>query len=309
MRKFCKEISLAFVNPELAKEWDYEKKHPLTPEDVFSSGRKKVWWKCNKCKQSYESKIDNRSKGSGCPYCAGRKVYGGNSLATLNPEASMEWHPTKNGELTPSNVILKSTKEAYWICKEGHEYKCRIIDKAFRNRNCLVCHSLGTKDKALAKEWHPTKNGKLTPFDFKPFTNKRVWWLCSRCGKEYIAKISHRVLGTGCFRCNRVELKDGTICDSLTEAYYYLKLKEQKVEFKCQVEIGLGRHSCDFYIPNLNKYVEVTGYSKQWKHWEKYNKNILKKKKHITKELKADFELVQLKLTLKQKRYVKGKSV
>ena len=31
----------------------------------------------------------------------------------------------------------------------------------------------------LVKEWHPTKNGDLTPNDFTHATRKKVWWLCT----------------------------------------------------------------------------------------------------------------------------------
>ena len=30
----------------------------------------------------------------------------------------------------------------------------------------------------LVKEWHPTKNGDLTPHDFTHATRRKVWWLC-----------------------------------------------------------------------------------------------------------------------------------
>ena len=40
--------------------------------------------------------------GTGCPYCAGRRVLPGfNDLATLFPQVAAQWHPTLNGPLTP----------------------------------------------------------------------------------------------------------------------------------------------------------------------------------------------------------------
>ena len=30
----------------------------------------------------------------------------------------------------------------------------------------------------LVNEWHPTKNGELTPDDFTHATRRKVWWLC-----------------------------------------------------------------------------------------------------------------------------------
>jgi len=43
----------------------------------------------------------------------------------------------------------------------------------------------------LVKEWHPTKNGDLTPDDFTHATRKKVWWLCSK-GHSYDKTINHR---------------------------------------------------------------------------------------------------------------------
>ncbi|MDP6049225.1 MAG: zinc-ribbon domain-containing protein [Candidatus Bathyarchaeota archaeon] len=49
----------------------------------------------------------------------------------------------------------------------------------------------------LAKEWHPTRNGNLTPEQVTPRNNRKVWWRCSR-GHEWDAKIQSRTRGTGC---------------------------------------------------------------------------------------------------------------
>ena len=36
---------------------------------------------------------------------------------------------------------------------------------------------LGNRHPELAKEWHPTKNGDLTPFDVTYGKNQTAWWL------------------------------------------------------------------------------------------------------------------------------------
>jgi hypothetical protein len=55
---------------------------------------------------------------------------------------------------------------------------------------------------ALAKEWHPTKNGTLTSKDVTPNSNKKVWWLCSKNkNHEWDAKIQNRNNGSGCPYC------------------------------------------------------------------------------------------------------------
>ena len=36
------------INPELAKEWNYDRNGNLKPEDVTANNGKRVWWICNK---------------------------------------------------------------------------------------------------------------------------------------------------------------------------------------------------------------------------------------------------------------------
>lgn len=50
-----------------------------------------------------------RSEGSGCPYCAGRKVLPGfNDLETLYPDVAAQWHREKNGPLSARDVYTGS---------------------------------------------------------------------------------------------------------------------------------------------------------------------------------------------------------
>ena len=63
---------LQTVNPTLAKEWNYEKNHGLTPMDVLPKSNKRVWWKCSQGHE-WETVISNRTRGHGCPECAKQK--------------------------------------------------------------------------------------------------------------------------------------------------------------------------------------------------------------------------------------------
>ena len=44
-----------------------------------------------------------------------------NSLSFKNPKLASEWHPTKNGNLTPSDVTLASPKKVWWKCSKGND--------------------------------------------------------------------------------------------------------------------------------------------------------------------------------------------
>jgi hypothetical protein len=111
MKKLSKELSLAYLYPELSKEWDYEKNYPLRPEDVFAHSGQKAGWICIKGHR-YDSVIAGRSGcGHGCPYCYGLKICKDNCLATLRPDLAKEWDYEKNYPLTPEDVSANSHKK------------------------------------------------------------------------------------------------------------------------------------------------------------------------------------------------------
>jgi very-short-patch-repair endonuclease len=59
---------LETLNPDLEKEWNYEKNNGLRPDQFTCSSNKKVWWKCEKGHE-WKANIYNRSNGHNCPYC------------------------------------------------------------------------------------------------------------------------------------------------------------------------------------------------------------------------------------------------
>lgn len=316
-QRVCHDNCLAIVNPELAKEWDYENNYPLTPEDVTGCSHIMAKWICN-IGHKWEVSISARDSGNNCPYCSGRYACYDNCLATINPELAKEWDYEKNGKLTPYDVTPGSSKKVYWVCSKNGNHRW-MATVASRNSGigCPYCSGRMVTDKnrlsiinpTLAGEWHPTKNGKLTPYDVTVSSGKKVWWKCKN-GHEWLARICSRNNGNGCPYCNKIELKDGTVCDSNQEAYYcQTELIDKKIKFQPHVKIGPGKCICDFYIPSTNTYIETTGFDKKYCRWKSYYKNLLRKKRYVTKTLGANFLFVQLKLTSKQIRYVRENSI
>jgi len=67
--KVVRSNSLAYLNPELSKEWNFEL-NSKTPDAYPINSGKKVWWKCrNDPEHQWKSIISNRTNGSNCPYC------------------------------------------------------------------------------------------------------------------------------------------------------------------------------------------------------------------------------------------------
>ena len=137
-----------------------------------------------------------------------------NSLYNLFPEAAKEWHPTKNGHLTPDLFHKGSEFRAWWKCtKCGYEWQTSIKQRTREKATgCPACSNQilvpGVNDLAsthpfLAKEWHPTKNGDLTPQQIISGMSKKFWWKCSECGHEWAATITHRKFShSGCPKCS-----------------------------------------------------------------------------------------------------------
>ena len=192
--------------PDLVKEWHPTKNGKLTAFNVSFGCNEKIWWICTHGHE-WETRINHRSQGSGCPYCSGRKASPDRNFSVQFPDLTKEWHPTKNGELTAFNVLSGSHKKVWWLCKKGHEWETSIHHRA-NGTACPFCagnkvspeSSLATKFPGIANEWNTNKNGKLTPFNFTSGSHKKVWWLCSN-KHEWKATIKSRTEGNGCPYC------------------------------------------------------------------------------------------------------------
>lgn len=147
------EDSLFAKYPKLAAEWHPTKNGALTPERATRGSSKKIWWICANGHE-WEASIRSRALyGHGCPYCSGRNpVVGENDLATVYPEIAAQWHPTKNGELTPEMVTKSSGKKIWWVCERGHEWQTTINCRTSGGSGCPRCHLLRRYPKKNKKQ-------------------------------------------------------------------------------------------------------------------------------------------------------------
>lgn len=142
---------------------------------------------------------------------------------------------------------------------------------------------------------------------------------CKICNTEFKQRAGVHLGGGGCSNCRGVILKDGTLCDSMIEAFCYLKYREQGVNFEFHKAYGgeLGKSKCDFYIPSENLYVETTSFhassvfgSKHPFHqasfFETYSNKIEKKRKYVEEKLGAKFLYIHKRLTLAERFFVYG---
>jgi hypothetical protein len=198
--------TLSNMHPALAEEWHPDSNGALRPDEVASTSTRAVWWRCERG-HKWRSPVRSRVDGSGCPYCAGRLATPEHNLAVLKPRLTTEWHPSKNEQLTAQDVTPGSDRKVWWRCEEGHEWEATIANRV-RGNSCPYCsghrvgqgNSLADRHPELTAQWHPSRNGLLTPEQVTPGLSTRVWWNCP-AGHEWQASINSRVRGTGCPFC------------------------------------------------------------------------------------------------------------
>lgn len=195
---------------DLLAQWDTEKNYPVRSEAISASTNRQVWWK-DSLGHSWKQSVYNRTALKyGCPFCSGRSVLAGfNDLATTHPLLAAQWHPSMNGELSPAQVSAGSGRKVWWICEKKHEWQA-VISARTRGTGCPVCanrvvlpgfNDLATSHPALAAQWHPSKNGNLTPQSISYGYGGKVWWLCAH-GHEWQAAPKIRIrMKSGCPVC------------------------------------------------------------------------------------------------------------
>jgi len=211
---------LATLYPELAAEWDHQR-NALSPVEVVAQSNKKYAWRCNVANDHrWEAPPGNRVAGRGCPFCAGRYVAKSNCLATMHPDLVAEWHPTKNDDLTPSDIYGQTTRKVWWLCSTDpkHEWPASPQKRA-QGRGCPKCgrertaqakkvpkpgRSLLDVAPQAAAKWDHERNGSLTPDMVKPKSHQTVHWRCEMADDHrWSAPVSQmsEPLASGCPFC------------------------------------------------------------------------------------------------------------
>ncbi len=137
-RYVSKEYNLLVCNPELCKEWDYER-NKKKPEEYTPCSGHSVWWICsNNPEHRWKTSINNRDKVKNCPYCSKTLPSKEYNLSVVNPMLCGEWNFSKNKN-KPENYLPNSCVKVWWICKEcRNEWKASITHRN-RGRSCPEC--------------------------------------------------------------------------------------------------------------------------------------------------------------------------
>ena len=275
-------------NAQLMAEWDWEKNRGLNIDPtVLTEGtdRIKPWWLCKKCGHNWQATPYHRARrNQNCPICRYQQMIStrNNTIKTIrgtlkdnHPDISSEWHPTKNGTLSPNDVSSHSRQKVWWVCPKGHEYKASIDARAGVNKTgCPICsnrqiligyNDLATTHPQLINEWDFVKNCLITPQNVTRGYDKPIWWKCAH-NHSYSSTISNRLKGSGCPICAN---ESHTSFPEQALLYYLLKLFPDA----CNRYKINGKVEVDIYVPSMRLGIEYDGH---YYHNEKSDKEQLK---------------------------------
>jgi len=211
---------------DLLEEWD----EPIKgPHEVTRASMEKVWWRCGKeeCGHRWAASSGNRTRGTGCPACAGKvptathnfEVY---CQETGREELLGEWADRSR---RPKDFTPSSRAKVPWHCGEcGWVWESTINNRSSSHpRGCPACAGQVVTPTNNLAVWC-AKNGRedllgewahrdKAPKDFTPASHNKVPWQCDECAWEWKALISNRTSSnrTGCPECNPRGRKPGTV--------------------------------------------------------------------------------------------------
>ena len=228
----------------LQQQWDHAANAHLGLIDITPMSGRKVWWICRQCPDGHlhrwEATVFNRSRGNGCPQCAGRKVCMHNSLASKAPKVAAQWDYVAN-DSTPDDVVAQSSHPVGWLCevcgeqwsqspnqrvskqKAGCPQCARKANRKRKIKHPTFAECQDPQGKAVLEGWDHERNplqGNF-PHNITLRSTKRIFWLCNKCpaGQQHswFAKPLHRtLLKTGCPFCAG---RRACRCNSLQELY------------------------------------------------------------------------------------------
>ena len=183
---------------------------------------------------------------------------------TQDSKLMKEWDFEKNKDLDPNKLLIGSGKKAWWKCSTcnfswntqiylrqkhgcpncGHQKVGRANSRIKDNSKSLI-----NVFPDVIKVWNYKKNGNLKPENFLSQSNKKVWWKCTTCGKEWETPICAKSHTTICKECtyndnNRTYVKKGindllTKCPTMVNEWNYDKneLTPDEIAFSSEKKV------------------------------------------------------------------------
>lgn len=143
---------LGELRPDLASQWDRERNGSLTPWMVSVGSGRAVHWKCPEGEDHrWRARVQKRSAGQGCRFCAGHEASATTSLLALRPDLAAQLDSEKSG-ISAAELTVSSNKLVYWICpvnSEEHSWPARVLNRTRNGTGCPDCNLPGTSAQEI----------------------------------------------------------------------------------------------------------------------------------------------------------------
>lgn len=268
------ETDAATTSPELIPQWHPSKNGSATLSQFFDNNAiRKFWWWNPECKHEWEEPIYRRKEriNDPCPVCD-RRIFqpNVNDLPAYKPYVRDMWDYELNNR-NPDGIGPDSHRKVWLKCTNGFPHSFAVLASAIHeDTSCLVCankqvwlgfNDLATTNPAEAKQFHPTKNGKVTPESIVFGTHKRLWWICEKNHEWDVRGIDRKNYSTGCPECRQqTSAAEKEIAEWIRSVY------DGEIETNVY-NIIPGRRELDIYLPSEGLAIEFNGI--YW-HSEKY---------------------------------------
>jgi len=248
-------------------------KNSKPPDKIGFSSREKVNWYCDVCNMTWKASLNKVTRppiSADCPYCTYRKLSPFYNLAVIYPELTAQWDKSANSK-SPEEYQPGSKQKVHWRCENGHKWTASICERVSSAKNkrktggvlCPFCsgekisahYNLTTEYPEVARQWNYELNLGLSPEDFAPKSNKKVWWTCDfDTTHQWATKIGNRTIKNyGCPLC----AKQFKISYPARALFYYLR--QIFTDCLCEEPFG-GKYKLDIFIPSRRLAIEHDGF-------------------------------------------------
>jgi G:T-mismatch repair DNA endonuclease (very short patch repair protein) len=202
--------SLSIKCPKTASMRYEQKNQELALDTITCGSGRSVYWRCEEKGHVFENIVrrqtDKEKKGHTlCPTCE-KEICKDEYLINKYPNIKKELHPTKNKGIDISSIKCKSRINLWFKCVNGHEYQMIVAHKTAIVNTCIECRKsvinkrkLKKKENCLkithghiAEEFHPTKNGELTPENISYGSDIKIHWICKKKKHEWVSSVAKR---------------------------------------------------------------------------------------------------------------------
>ena len=217
----------SFASHEKSKYWS--SKNTEKPENVFKCSGKKYWFECD-CGHTFDSQLNDITRGKWCPYCVNRKLCNESSCLSCynnsfaSHEKSKYWG-SKNTE-QPRDVFKSSHKKFWFDCdcckhtfdsvlsditRGGWCSYCSNPPKRLCNESsCLSCYDKSFASHEKSKYWS-SRNIEHPRDVFKGVSTKQFSFDCD-CGHTFDSQLNNINKGSWCPYCSNHKLCNESSC-------------------------------------------------------------------------------------------------